>query len=105
MSWVGEPSNEYRAVCEYSPKLGAKKCNLPSTVHVMVDDPKYGRIALQSCSNHVSHARAAGRYVMEHKREGVCCLPGTLWLYKENVCVLDISGVEPELVGAIGGSI
>lgn len=91
--WVGEPSDEYRAVCVYSDRPGAPYCHEPATLHVRVEDGHYGCVALAACDAHVPIARASGRFIEEHAFEGFCGFPGTLWI--DNCCVLDISGQEP----------
>lgn len=94
---VGAASDEYRAVCVYSRSPGEPQCDAPATVHVMTDSAEYGVVALASCDTHAPIARAAGEYVMEHEHAGLCGLPGTIWHLAENRCVVDDSGVEPEL--------
>lgn len=97
---VGEVSDEYRAVCVYSLRPADPQCDAPATVHVLTESPAYGVVALASCDTHADIARAAGEYVMEHEHAGLCGLPGTIWHLVENRCVLDDSGVEPELGAA-----
>lgn len=96
--YVGEASDEYRAVCVYSPTPGAEQCGAAATTHVRVlDCGGYGEVCLASCADHAPVARAAGALVAEHAFSGCCGLPATMWLDGLNVCVLDESGVEPNI--------
>jgi hypothetical protein len=58
----------------------------------MVADARYGMVALTLCRMHAGLARTSGRFVMEHRYQGVCGFPGTLWDEMANRCVLDDSG-------------
>jgi hypothetical protein len=91
---VGEASDEYRAVCVYSPEPGMPQCDKPATLHVRVEDKTYGEVALATCDEHVGTARAAGRFVQEHAFKGFCGFPSSLWVLEHNLCVLDDSGVS-----------
>ncbi|HEX5995997.1 MAG TPA: hypothetical protein VFY84_12715 [Jiangellales bacterium] len=103
---VGGASDEYRAVCVYSPRPGGDPCGREATLHVLTESQQYGLVALASCAGHALIARAAGRFVMEHDFAGVCDLPGTIWHLTENRCVIDDSGVEPPtLVGALDAAV
>lgn len=96
--WVGKPTDEYRAVCLYSPHPGEPRCAAPATVHILVDDAtNHGVVALASCDQHSGIARASGVLLMEHPHEGWCGLAGAFWDEAENRCVLDDSGREPAL--------
>jgi hypothetical protein len=95
--WIGEESDEYRAVCVYADQPGQPQCGEPATVHVWSTDSLYGGTMLASCDAHAPTARAAGQFVMEHRYEGVCGFPSTLWDDTVNRCVLDDSGEEPAL--------
>lgn len=94
---VGAETDEYRAVCVYSPSPGDPQCDAPATLHVQVDCDPYGVVALAACPQHAPIARASGRFIEEHVYEGYCGLPGTLWS-PQNMCVLDDSGREPARV-------
>lgn len=91
---VGEPSEEYRAVCVYAPRPGQAQCGRLARFHVMVEDDHYGKVALASCKEHAEIARASGVFVMEHAYQEFCGFPGTLWDEVANRCVLDDSGQE-----------
>lgn len=96
--YVGPESDEYRAVCAYSPAPGQPTCDAPATVHVLVDDhAQYGEVGLASCDLHALTARRSGAFVMEHPYEGFCGFPATAWHKPQNVCVLDDTGEEPSL--------
>lgn len=96
--FVGEESDEYRAVCAYSPAPGEPKCDAPATMHVMVvDHAQHGRVGLASCDTHLLTARRSGEFVMEHRHEGFCGFPSTCWDMVRNVCILDDTGEEPAL--------
>jgi hypothetical protein len=92
VSYVGKPSDEYRAVCVYSDRPGAPKCGSPATRHVAVEDAHYGAVALATCSTHLPAAKAAGPVMGEHDFEGFCGFPGSLWSSER--CVLDGSGPD-----------
>jgi hypothetical protein len=93
--YVGEPSNEHRAVCVYAPTPAGPKCDQPATVHVMVDSDRWGRVALSSCDDHRGVALASGTAIDEHPHQLLCGLPGTLWMFPPvSACLLDDSGVE-----------
>lgn len=96
--WVGPESDDYRAVCLYAPVPGAPRCDDPATAHILVADEKYGTVSLVACDRHASTARAAAPVVDEHRHEGVCGFPSTLWMANPSRCVLDDSGEEPALV-------
>lgn len=95
---VGPPADDHRAVCEFSATRGAPKCGAAATVHVCTTSPEWGTVALATCDEHVDIARRAGHQEAEHPHRGLCGIAGTLWTDEQ--CVLDDSGVEPELVGA-----
>jgi hypothetical protein len=92
---VGAESDEYRAVCVYSEQPGEPKCGQPATTHVRVKDPHYGEVSLVTCARHLPIARAAGKFLQEHKYEGWCGFPASLWNIELNVCLMDDTGVEP----------
>lgn len=98
--WVGEESDEHRAVCVYSARPGQPPCGAPAIVHVQSIAPRYGYVVLASCAAHAPIARSAGQFVMEHRYEGVCGFPSTIWDDTANRCVLDATGEEPALRGA-----
>jgi len=75
----------------YSPNPGDPSCNAQATLHVMVRSSSYGVVMLATCDSHALIARKSGVFIQEHKHEGFCGFPGTLWS-PENVCVLDDSG-------------
>lgn len=91
---VGPPSDDYRAVCEFSLTRDTPKCGAPATVHVCTTSPEWGTVALATCDEHVDIARQAGHREAEHPYRGVCGMAGTLWTDAE--CVIDDSGIEPE---------
>ena len=96
---VGPPSDDYRAACRFTgPTSHGPPCGAPAVVHVRVLAADWGDVALEACDDHAEIARRAGRRVGEHQHAGFCGLPGTVWTDDE--CVIDDSGVEPELVGA-----
>ncbi len=98
--WVGESSDEYRAVCLYSLNPDTPPCDQPATVHILTESDKHGLVSLVSCDDHAPTARVSGRYVDEHVYGGVCGFPSTVWLFEpENRCALDDSGEEPVLCG------
>lgn len=95
---VGGPSDEHRAVCEYTGLVeDGPACGEPATVHILTVATGWGRVALASCDRHAGIARRAGLYEAEHPHRSVCGLPGTIWTDEE--CILDDSGVEPVLAG------
>jgi hypothetical protein len=96
--WVGEESDEYRAVCVYADRPGQPQCGEPATVHVSSLAARYGYVVLASCATHAPIARSAGQFVMEHRYEGVCGFPSTIWDEQANRCILDDTGKEPALV-------
>jgi len=101
---IGGPSDEYRAVCLYSgPEPGPASCGAPAQTHLMIESAARGVVAVATCSRHDSIARAAGTVLYEHEYQVLCGLPSTLWHLALNVCILDDSGEEPELVGALPG--
>jgi hypothetical protein len=89
---VGVESDEWRAVCLYSDGPCEPQCNVSAVVHLRVQDPTYGQVALPSCTQHAPIARLAGRLIQEHAHAGTCGLPGTLWHERWNECVIDDSG-------------
>jgi hypothetical protein len=90
---VGPPSDEHRAICLYSLAPGQPRCTAAATIHVLVNDPGYGTVALPACDEHVHVARVAGSYLLEHAFEGWCGFPATRWLPEPaNRCELDDSG-------------
>jgi hypothetical protein len=95
--WVGEETDEYLPVCVYADRSGQPKCGEPATVHVWSIAAPYGNVMLASCAAHAPIARTAGRIIMEHRYEGVCGFPSTIWDDTANRCVLDDSGEEPVL--------
>ncbi|MFI7249803.1 hypothetical protein [Micromonospora chalcea] len=99
---VGPASSEHRAVCGYSDTPAAPLCEAPASRHVLADSPQYGLVSLAACPDHLEIARLAGRFLDEHQHTGVCGLPGTRWSFDEDACVIDDSGVEPELEGNRG---
>ncbi len=95
---VGPASDDYRGTCDYTGlHPGTVTCGQPAAIHVLTDSPGYGLVALASCAEHASVARAAGPAIDEHVHHGVCGIPGVLWFH--DGCRIDDSGVEPELVG------
>jgi hypothetical protein len=98
-SYVGpELDDEHRAICMYTgSRPGELECLQSAVVHIIGTDGQFeGYIGLQACQRHADMARAApGSFVMEHPFDGECGLPGTIWNFDENRCVLDDSGVEP----------
>lgn len=97
---VGGPSHEYRAVCAYSgPTRGQPECGEPATLHVLTVSDASELVALATCDRHAGIARRAGDVQDEHEHQGVCGLPGTVWVVSLGYCEIDDSGVEPELVG------
>ena len=98
---IGGRSDDHRAICTYSgPEPGEPICPNPPTVHLMLEYPAgdYGVAGLHACAEHLPIAYAAGVVLLEHPHAGLCGLPGTVWLPEpDNVCVIDDSGVEPEL--------
>lgn len=94
---VGPASDEYRAVCGYSDTPAAPLCEAPARWHVLATSEQYGPVTLAACVDHVEIARLAGQFVDEHEFTGVCGLPGTRWSFEDDACVIDDSGVEPEL--------
>jgi hypothetical protein len=97
---VGAPSDEYRAVCDYSHRPDTAQCGQPATRHIRTLSPAWGEVALATCDRHAPIARAAGQFVAEHEYTGVCGFPATVWLDAENVCAIDDSGQEPAHVDA-----
>lgn len=96
---VGPASTDYRGVCQYHGPTGhGPPCGEPATVHVRTMSASWGDVSLASCDRHAPIARAAGGFMAEHRHWGVCGLPGTVWA--DEACVIDESGVEPELTGA-----
>lgn len=96
---VGGPSDEYRAVCEYTGLVvDGPACGEPAAVHILTVATGWGRVALTSCDRHAGVARRAGLYEAEHPHQGLCGLPGVVWT--DDGCVIDDSGVEPELPAA-----
>lgn len=98
--WVGEPTDEYRAVCVYSERPGAPKCDATATVHVMVRDEHYGPVGLVACDTHASTARASGEFITEHPFENWCDMPGSHWVLQPvDRCELDDGGPDRTLAG------
>lgn len=64
----------------------------------MVVDSGYGTVSLAACEAHRRTAQASGEFVMEHEYTGLCGFPSTLWNEEANVCVLDDSGEEPDVI-------
>lgn len=99
---VGPASDEYRAVCAHSHGPDYPQCERPASLHIKVEDGRYGVVALASCDVHLGIARNAARVLADHPYEGFCGLPGTLW-HPENRCVLDDSAPVRERVDALEG--
>lgn len=96
---VGRPSDEWRAVCVYSPWPDDPECGAPAKRHVLVYSEAHGHEAtLTSCTVHTPIACHAGRLIQHHAYDGVCGFPGTLWDKEANRCVLDDSAQEPAVV-------
>ena len=97
---VGPPSDDHRAVCCHTgPNHAGPLCGQPATVHVLTVAADEA-VTLPTCDAHAAIARRAGSYQDEHEHQGVCGLPGTVWVFYRDRCDIDDSGVEPELVGA-----
>lgn len=80
-------------VCVYNESRGwhpDNDCQAPATHHVLWHS---GSMSV-ACPKHVRLARMLDGYVMEHEIGGVCAMPGTLWIIKANICVLDDRGDE-----------
>jgi hypothetical protein len=93
---VGGPSDEYRAICQFTGLTDhGPACGQPAQVHILTVATGWGLVALASCGRHAGVARRAGAYQAEHLHAGVCGLPGVVWT--NEACVIDASGVEPEL--------
>ncbi|MFI2663713.1 hypothetical protein [Micromonospora carbonacea] len=91
--YVGEASSDYTDRCAYARTPSSPKCVSRATVHVLVDDPTHGVVALATCTEHSPHARAAAPVVGEHRYGSFCGLPSTRWAGDR--CELDDSGCEP----------
>lgn len=92
--YVGVPSTDHRAVCQFSPEHGDPPCGQPAAHHVAVEDPGYGLVGLPTCDQHLDIARAAGAFLDEHPYRGFCGFPSSQWDRPGKRCVLDGTGVR-----------
>lgn len=92
---IGPEDSEYRAICGYSLKPGAPRCQSPAQVHLLVRHPEGYDTALATCLDHFEIAKAAAPVVDRHAYRGVCGLPGSVWSFELLRCVIDDSGREP----------
>lgn len=74
---VGDPSDDYRSVCTYSPTPAAPQCTAAAELHVRVISLDWGEVSLATCARHAEIARASGICRDEHPHAGFCGLPGT----------------------------
>lgn len=65
-------------------------CTFPATWHVMWEDS--GRNGL-CCDEHMSEARHRWTFVGFHPYRMDCSMPGAVWVWDENVCVVDEEGL------------
>lgn len=96
---IGEQSTEWQPVCGYSDAPGRPKCQQPATRHLMLWSPHSGLVSVSTCDQHLPIARMAGELRQEHPYRDCCGMPGTYWNIELNRCVIDDSGVEPQLEG------
>lgn len=109
MSYLTDVIEDRTAVCTFAiaetdPR---PRCTNPATRHVaLLAADLVSLHTIAACDEHVETARdAAGEhFVQEHTHQGWCDLPGSLWSFDLNACVLDDSGVSlaaaVSLVGA-----
>lgn len=110
--YLSGPIEDYIARCTYGiPEGDPNRCTNRATRHLALLAADLVELhSIAACDEHVGIARrlCGERFVQEHAYEGLCGLPGTLWSFDLNECVLDDSGrsaagheqAAAELVGA-----
>lgn len=100
-AFVGPPT-DHRAVCGHQLHLGAPQCTERAVVHLRVECPGgCHSFRFRACEQHRPVMASAGRVLQEHRFDPAACgLPGFVWNIETNRCVIDDSGVEPDLSAA-----
>jgi len=93
---LGPEDTEPRAICGYADDEQAPRCQAPAEIHLWVLMPDGYETMLAACLRHYPIARLVGTVIDRHRHWGVCGLPGTVWSFDLQQCVLDDSGQEPE---------
>lgn len=91
----------YSLVCVYSGVTpDGPLCGKPATTHVRWTDGPGDAIASSACDLHAEYARTYGILDEHPTADSACCMPGSIWIDgPPSRCVIDDSGVEPELIG------
>lgn len=64
--------------CAFALDLDHPACGVPSATHILSKAPGWGPVALDTCADHASLARAAGAVMAEHEY-GALCPAGDCW--------------------------
>lgn len=96
-TWLTEPRG-----CGYALGSWERVCGQEGRFHVAIQaaDEDGGVAMLTACAAHRAYVERMPGFVALHEWGTFCNLPGALWHWDINMCLLDGTGTEPALAGA-----
>jgi hypothetical protein len=76
--YVGLPSSG--TGCAFAAELDSPECGQPPALHIQVRSDAWGEVALITCADHASLARASGSWITEHNYGADCPESALCWL-------------------------
>ncbi len=96
-TWMTDPKG-----CGYALGSWDRLCGKLALSHVAIEaaDEDGGVAMLKACADHRAFVERMPGLVALHEWGTFCDMPGALWHWDINICLLDGSGVGPEREGA-----